>query len=899
MAEIKRPNYFTSEFLVEKDFIDEQTYHRDMRYRHNQLLHSWGVVDGLIVSKTGDKQVTISPGIAINKEGKEIILPSDPPPQPLNLTGTGDIYVTIEYQDVKDEADKDTTSGVTDQYRRITERPLVKSTTSPPSNDGTLILLAKVTLANDKIEGNPDNSVRTFASAKIASGKVTIDQLADNSVNAAKIIDGSVGTNELANGAVNVNKLADNSVNAAKIIDGSVGMNELANGAVTVDKLADNSVNAAKIIDGSVGMNELANGAVNVDKLADNSVNAAKIIDGSVSTNELANGAVTVDKLADNSVNAAKIIDGSVGTNELANGAVNVNKLADNSVNAAKIIDGSVGTNELANGAVTVDKLADNSVNAAKIIDGSVSTNELANGAVTVDKLADNSVNAAKIIDGSVGTNELANGAVTVDKLADNSVNAAKIIDGSVGTNELANGAVNAYKLSPLQVQGEGFQRCLYTNSSASSNDLSIAPRAYGIQNSANASTAAVGTTSNFSYAQSFGISNDANASTTASEYSNVYSYGISSYANASSTASGSQIDNNYYNTYAQSYGVSASANASTTGKLSYAQSFGVQGNASANSKLSNAISFGVQGSASATSTEQYAISYGVYGSAYASQEKAQTYGVYSFGNAGQSYSNSPVYGVYAQGYFYGSPATQIQSPIYGVYARSDVYNATQVNSSIYGVSGEVSVTATEIKYPVYGVYGSAYASQANSRAYGVYAAAGNGVPLYVAGKAIITGGVSSGHITDRFINRSGQRLRTGDVVKLKGTPIARFQGENNNVPIPEVTLADQENDNKVIGIVDSEAIPGPEVPDTRIGADDPTFIEDGGDLYVVILGAYAHCKVDATEAPIEVGDLLTSSNNPGHAKKATDPKLGSIIGKALEPLEQGTGYIAVFVNIQ
>ena len=719
MAEIKRPNYFTSEFLVEKDFIDEQTYHRDMRYRHNQLLHSWGVVDGLIVSKTGDKQVTISPGIAINKEGKEIILPSDPPPQPLNLTGTGDIYVTIEYQDVKDEADKDTTSGVTDQYRRITERPLVKSTTSPPSNDGTLILLAKVTLANDKIEGNPDNSVRTFASAKIASGKVTIDQLADNSVNAAKIIDGSVGTNELANGAVNVNKLADNSVNAAKIIDGSVG------------------------------------------------------------------------------------------------------------------------------------------------------------------------------------TNELANGAVTVDKLADNSVNAAKIIDGSVGTNELANGAVNAYKLSPLQVQGEGFQRCLYTNSSASSNDLSIAPLAYGIQNSANASTAAVGTTSNFSYAQSFGISNDANASTTASEYSNVYSYGISSYANASSTASGSQIDNNYYNTYTQSYGVSASANASTTGKLSYAQSYGVQGSASANSKLSNAISYGVLGSASATSTEQYAISYGVYGSAYASQEKAQTYGVYSFGNAGQSYSNSPVYGVYAQGYFYGSPATQIQSPIYGVYARSDVYNATQVNSSIYGVSGEVSVTATEIKYPVYGVYGSAYASQANSRAYGVYAAAGNGVPLYVAGKAIITGGVSSGHITDRFINRSGQRLRTGDVVKLKGTPIARFQGENNNVPIPEVTLADQENDNKVIGIVDSEAIPGPEVPDTRIGADDPTFIEDGGDLYVVILGAYAHCKVDATEAPIEVGDLLTSSNNPGHAKKATDPKLGSIIGKALEPLEQGTGYIAVFVNIQ
>jgi hypothetical protein len=47
------------------------------------------------------------------------------------------------------------------------------------------------------------------------------------------------------------------------------------------------------------------------------------------------------------------------------------------------------------------------------------------------------------------------------------------------------------------------------------------------------------------------------------------------------------------------------------------------------------------------------------------------------------------------------------------------------------------------------------------------------------------------------------------------------------------------------------------------------------------------------------VGDLLTSSATPGHAQKATEPKIGSIIGKALESLEKGTGSIAVFVNIQ
>jgi hypothetical protein len=169
---------------------------------------------------------------------------------------------------------------------------------------------------------------------------------------------------------------------------------------------------------------------------------------------------------------------------------------------------------------------------------------------------------------------------------------------------------------------------------------------------------------------------------------------------------------------------------------------------------------------------------------------------------------------------------------------------------------------------------------------------------LFVNGTAQFTG-AKSGYVVDTCINASGQRMRTGDVVKLKGTPVARFYGDNNKIPVVEVTFADKADDNMVIGIADREAIPAQDAPDTRVGVDDQTFIDDGGELYVVTLGLYAHCKVDATEAPIEVGDLLTSSANPGHAKKATDPKIGSIIGKALEPLSQGVGYVAVFVNIQ
>lgn len=174
----------------------------------------------------------------------------------------------------------------------------------------------------------------------------------------------------------------------------------------------------------------------------------------------------------------------------------------------------------------------------------------------------------------------------------------------------------------------------------------------------------------------------------------------------------------------------------------------------------------------------------------------------------------------------------------------------------------------------------------------------------YIDGLTIFLGpvdfaGGKPGYVVERFINRSGATLRTGDVVRLYGTPIVRFRGNLNKIPIPEVALADKENDPTVIGIVDCEAIPNPDEPDTRTAPEDPTSVPDGGELFVVTLGTYAHCKVDAAEAPIEVGDLLTTSSNPGHAKKATDPKIGTIIGKALEPLADGTGYIAVFVNIQ
>ncbi|MFB2875384.1 hypothetical protein [Floridanema aerugineum] len=232
---------------------------------------------------------------------------------------------------------------------------------------------------------------------------------------------------------------------------------------------------------------------------------------------------------------------------------------------------------------------------------------------------------------------------------------------------------------------------------------------------------------------------------------------------------------------------------------------------------------------------------------------------------------------------------------------KGSVFVLNTSSSDSYGLVAKVAETADVPPDPNKTIPAAAVVAIAGRKnVYGIYTTALTpGYALNVDGKANFAGGLNSGHISDTFINASGQRLTTGDVVKLKGTPVTQFRGSQNKIPIAEVTLADRENDTLVIGIVDSEAIPEPGQPDTRVKPEDPSFIEDGGELYLVTLGVFAHCKADATDIPIEVGDLLTTSNKPGHAKKATDPKLGSIIGKALDPLEKGTGYISVFVNIQ
>jgi hypothetical protein len=100
--------------------------------------------------------------------------------------------------------------------------------------------------------------------------------------------------------------------------------------------------------------------------------------------------------------------------------------------------------------------------------------------------------------------------------------------------------------------------------------------------------------------------------------------------------------------------------------------------------------------------------------------------------------------------------------------------------------------------------------------------------------------------------------------------------------------------DSRVAGVVSGAA---PYRPGLVLGR----LVEKTSAESPIALVGRVSCKVDATFGSIASGDLLTTSPTPGHAMKATDRyrAFGAIVGKALQPMESGRGFVTILVCLQ
>jgi len=127
----------------------------------------------------------------------------------------------------------------------------------------------------------------------------------------------------------------------------------------------------------------------------------------------------------------------------------------------------------------------------------------------------------------------------------------------------------------------------------------------------------------------------------------------------------------------------------------------------------------------------------------------------------------------------------------------------------------------------------------------------------------------------------SSEHLPTGTVVVLDST-------KSNQVIASSVSY-----DTRVAGVISEQ-------PGIALG-------ERSANKVLVATTGRVRVKVDATRGPIQVGDLLVTSDVPGMAMKSQPVNMGGIqlhrpgtlVGKALEPLEKGQGTILVLLSLQ
>ena len=137
------------------------------------------------------------------------------------------------------------------------------------------------------------------------------------------------------------------------------------------------------------------------------------------------------------------------------------------------------------------------------------------------------------------------------------------------------------------------------------------------------------------------------------------------------------------------------------------------------------------------------------------------------------------------------------------------------------------------------------------------------------------------------------------------GSDVAEpFQMSAKDIPAGTVLVIDENNPGKLApssGAYDSHVagiVSGANGIKPGLSLHQDGALEGGQN---VALSGRVYALADASNGPIRPGDLLTTSDTPGHCMKVTDHlrAQGAIIGKAMNSLESGKGMVLVLVSLQ
>jgi hypothetical protein len=161
-SSLQRVHYFDGQMLTARDFQDEQAYHLEKRWLHNRLFHGSGVVTGLEVGEAGGTNVLVQPGVALDRFGREIIVPearrsdaaqpTDDQGEPAGARLTeGTVSLLLRYREVGVEP-RPLPSNGEEVPGRIAETYVLKVAVDRPADPNEDVLLAMIRVRGTVIE---------------------------------------------------------------------------------------------------------------------------------------------------------------------------------------------------------------------------------------------------------------------------------------------------------------------------------------------------------------------------------------------------------------------------------------------------------------------------------------------------------------------------------------------------------------------------------------------------------------------------------------------------------------------------------------------------------------------------------------------------------------------------
>jgi hypothetical protein len=169
--QLERVAFFAGERLTAAQLTAAATYERELRQLHNRALHDWGIASGLgVTGAKDDRAVTVAPGYAIDRWGREIVVAAahvEPVPAVAGGSdGTAARYLlTVAYTPDEDAVPVQRLAGVCAPSGtvRLEERPSFRWRTSADLVPGIDVVLASVQIKRCRLSAAPTPDQRRDA----------------------------------------------------------------------------------------------------------------------------------------------------------------------------------------------------------------------------------------------------------------------------------------------------------------------------------------------------------------------------------------------------------------------------------------------------------------------------------------------------------------------------------------------------------------------------------------------------------------------------------------------------------------------------------------------------------------------------------------------------------------